>query len=94
MTNDEIEIVLANTIHEINRLSSSVENTQKVLGEFLGNLGLSPADRAHLKGLLAKHRTDAQSHVLFEAGKTIRRRFEKEQTAPNTPLFRAKKSGG
>lgn len=91
MTNDEIEIILASTIHEINRLSSSIENIHEILGEVLEKRELSPAGRARLKALLIEHRSDAQSRVLFEAGKTIRRRFEKEQTAQKASLFRTER---
>jgi hypothetical protein len=92
MNTDEIEIVLANAIHEINRLSSSIESIRQTLGEVLEKRELSSADRARLKELLSQHRSDAQSLVLFEAGRSIRRRFETEQTALKSPLFQAENS--
>ena len=52
MTTDEIEILLANTISEINRLSTSVENIRQVLGEILSQ-EQTHKDRERLKGLFS-----------------------------------------
>ena len=61
MTTDEMEILLANTISEINRLSTSVENIRQVLVEVLSQ-EQTHKDRERLKGLLAPYQSDAQSH--------------------------------
>jgi hypothetical protein len=88
MTTDEIEILLANTISEINRLSTSVENIRQVLVEVLSQ-EQTHKDRERLKGILAPYQSDAQSHWLFAAGQRVRERFDKEQTAQMDLFFQA-----
>jgi len=89
MTNDELAILLANAIHEIHRVSSSIVNIQKVLVEVLEKRELTPADLIRLKELLSRHRSDAQSLWLDKAGQKVRGTFEKAQTAEMDSFFRA-----
>jgi hypothetical protein len=91
MTNEEIEIILGNTISEIDRLSSSIENIREILAGVLEKPELPQVDRERLKELLSRHRSDGRSRVLSEAGNTIRRRSEKEQTKRKTPFLQGKK---
>ena len=78
MTNDEIEIILASTIHEIDRLSSSIENIHEILGDVLekravfGRPGTSKSslNRASVRRPISR---------IFEAGKTIRRRLKRNK---------------